>query len=188
MASSGSTRNRRRDGPVPLFLFVAGEDHPKACTGRRLVRRRLAQPLSGEQRPRFPPLLLDPHAAAPLSSADRPLAHHAGLLGIDCSWNRLAQRGGYPGPTWIRSLREHRRLPWLVAANPQHYGRIGELNTAEAFAAALWILGEPERGAELLTTFPGGPNFLEVNRERLARYAAAPDSAGTVAAERALFA
>ena len=188
MRSSGSTRSLSADRPVPLWLLVAGEDHPTACTGRRLLRRHLVLPLSDVRRPRRSPILLDPHAVEPLSPSDRPLARGAGVLGIDCSWNRLAERGGYPeGADWLRRLRTRRRLPWLIAGNPQHYGRVGELNTAEAFAATLEVLGEPERAARIADTFPGGSSFLEINRARLAGYAAAASVDELRAAEARFF-
>jgi len=96
------------------------------------------------------------------------------VLGIDCSWNRLEARGGYPNaPAWLGKVRTRRRLPWLVAANPQHFGRVGELNTAEAFAATLWLLGERDRALSLIEAFPGGTTFLRINSERLADYGAA---------------
>lgn len=188
MRSSGSTPNRPIERPVPLWLLVAGEDHPKACTGRRLLRRRLVLPIAPARRPRHPPLLLDPHAEIPLTPADRAAARLGGVLGVDCSWNRLAERGGYPADaTWLRRLPARRRLPWLLAGNPQHYGRIGELNTAEAFAAALVILGEPERAAEIAGTFAGGPGFLALNEGPLGEYARAQDRAELELAEVAYF-
>jgi pre-rRNA-processing protein TSR3 len=188
MRSSGSTPSPPGDRPVALWLLVAGEDHPKACTGRRLLRRRLVLPLSPERPPKRSPILLDPHAEAPLAPSDRALALEGGVLGIDCSWNRLEARGGYPEAAgWMRRLRERRRLPWLVAANPQHFGRLAELNTAEAFAATLWLLGEPDRATHVIEAFPGGTTFLEINAERLQAYgrAGTPDEVRTV--EAALF-
>jgi pre-rRNA-processing protein TSR3 len=188
MPSSGSTRNPPTERPVPLWLLVAGEDHPKACTGRRLLRRRYVLPLAPARRPRHPPLLLDPRAEAPLTPLDRPAARLGGVLGVDCSWNRLAERGGYPTEaTWLRRLTTRRRLPWLLAGNPQHYGRLGELNTAEAFAAALVILGEPERAITVADTFAGGPGFLALNEGPLAEYARARDRAEVELAEAAFF-
>lgn len=75
-----------------------------------------------------------------------------------------------------------------MAANPQHYGRLSELNTVEAFAAALWVLGERDAARRLLEGFSGGPEFLSVNAERLRAYGAAADGSEIRAAERALFA
>lgn len=168
MPSSGRTPSRSPE-PRVLLLF-AGEDHPKACTGRRLVSLGLAEVQLASPAPRPRPLLLDPHAETPLSAADRPDAERGGLLGVDCSWNALERRGGYPGlAPWLLRLTA-RRLPWLLAANPQHYGRLAELNTAEAVGAALLILGQPERAQVVLGTFRGGDGFLDLNRSLLDGY------------------
>ncbi len=103
---------------------------------------------------------------------------------IDCSWNRLADRRSLrpPGPVAGR-----RRLPFLLAANPQHFGRLGELNTVEAFGAALVVLGWSDQATHLLEGFHGGPALLDVNRERFDRYRIAETAAAIVAAERELW-
>lgn len=80
-----------------------------------------------------------------------------------------------------------RRLPYLLAGNPQHYGRLAELNTAEALAAALWILGEKERAQALLAGFSGGTEFFRINQVYLSRYAACTDGEAIRTAERDLF-
>jgi len=183
MRSSGSTRNPRADAPIRLYLTLAGEDHPRACTGRRLLERGLAQRLPSAGTPN-PPILLDPYANEPLAPGDRPAADRGGLLVVDCSWNRLSERGRFPGAV-PRALR--RRLPILVATNPQHYGRPAQLNTVEAFAAALALLGRRAEAARVLAGFRGSDSFLEVNAERLARYRRAPDGDGIRDAERSLF-
>jgi pre-rRNA-processing protein TSR3 len=174
MRSSGSTPRPSRSVPLSLYLEVTGDDHPKACTGRRLIHRGMARPLRGAGRIHPAPVVLDPYASEPLSAADLPAASRGGLLAVDCSWNRLATRGGFSEPT-LRSIGDgrRRRLPILVAANPQHYGRWGELNTVEALSAALYVLGRPGEAAGLLEGFRGGAGFLEVNRSRLDAYAAA---------------
>jgi pre-rRNA-processing protein TSR3 len=187
MRSSASTLRPPADGPIPLFLRVAGEDHPKACTGRRLLRRGLAQPLPTSGHHRVPAILLDPHATVPLSAADRASAEAGGLLAVDCSWNRLGARGALPGVAGPRDRHAHRRLPFLVAANPQHYGRLAELNTGEALAAGLAVLGRRSEADRLLAVLPGGANFLAINRERIERYAAARGPEEVLAAERELF-
>ncbi|MCI4367073.1 MAG: DUF367 domain-containing protein, partial [Thermoplasmata archaeon] len=81
----------------------------------------------------------------------------------------------------------HRRLPWLVAGNPQHYGRVSELNTAEALGAALYLIGETERARTLLAGFPGGRGFFEVNAVAFGAYLPAEDGTRMIEAERRLF-
>ncbi|HTS33544.1 MAG TPA: DUF367 domain-containing protein [Thermoplasmata archaeon] len=187
MGYSGSTPPRSPEPRLPLFLEVTGDDHPKACTGRRLLHRRLARPVprSGLLRPA--PVVLDPYAREPLSAEDREAARRGGVLAVDCSWNRLADRGRLPEEPRNPRAGRHRRLPILVAANPQHFGRVAELNTVEALSAALYLLGCPAQAAELLEGFRGGPGFLEINQERLAAYSRARDHDAVLALERDLF-
>jgi pre-rRNA-processing protein TSR3 len=188
MPSSGTTRNRSTDGPVRLYLFLAREDHPKACTGRRLLKQGLALPLGGRERAPIAPLLLDPYAAEPLCRADLARAKEHGLLGVDCSWNRLHERNAYPDLIPGGGRRAHRRrLPILLAANPQHFGRVAQLNTAEAFAAALAVLGDQGRAEKLLTVSPGGGGFLSLNELALARYVTCATAEDIRRAERELF-
>ncbi len=169
-------------------MLVVGDDHPKRCTGRRLLHRRLADPYRRTPAWGFPPLVLDPFAPAPLSARDRAIAARGGLLAIDCSWNRLSERGSFgTSERGVPRAGAHRRLPLLLAANPQHYGRVGELNTAEALAAALYLLGEPGSARAMLAGFPGGAAFFEINRERLEAYRRARTAPSVRAEERRLF-
>jgi pre-rRNA-processing protein TSR3 len=82
----------------------------------------------------------------------------------------------------------HRRLPVLVAANPQHYGRLTQLTTVEAFCAALSVLGREAEAERVIEGFAGGSEFLSINRVRLDRYHAASGPDEILAAEKALFA
>jgi len=188
MRSSGSTRKPPPKSALRLFVVLAGEDHPKACTGRRLLRWRRVVRLPREDASSPSPVVLDPYAPTPLSAADLGAAERGGLLAVDCSWNRLASRGTFPGAgSRNRSRGTHRRLPILIAANPQHYGRVAELNTVEALSAALSVLGRVEAAEQLMEGFRGGAEFLEVNRTRLDRYRAAADPVDVAALEKELF-
>jgi pre-rRNA-processing protein TSR3 len=132
-------------------------------------------------------VLLQPHAPLPLSAADLGRARAAGIIGVDCSWNRLGARGGYPPLVAALASSPPRRLPFLLAGNPQHYGRLGELNTAEAFGAALAVLGDSERGRALLAPFAGGEAFFRLNEALLARYAGCATAEEVRVAEREFF-
>ena len=118
--------------------------------------------------------MLDPSAPAPLCRAD----DLTGLVAVDCSWNQTERV--------FQSLRarRRRRLPYLIAANPINYGRPSELTTAEALAAALYILGERRRARTLLDKFKWGPAFLTLNAALLNDYAAAETEAAVLACER----
>jgi pre-rRNA-processing protein TSR3 len=76
----------------------------------------------------------------------------------------------------VHSWRIRRALPFLVAANPVNFGKPCVLSSVEALAAALYIIGEKERAAELLSKVSWGIRFLEVNREPLDLYTSAKDS------------
>jgi pre-rRNA-processing protein TSR3 len=188
MPSSGNTRSRRRSDPVRLYISLAGEDHPKACTGRRLLHRRLAREVRRIEGIAPSPIVLDPYAPDPLGPADEKAAMRGGILAVDCSWNRLTERGRFPGTEpGDRGRGIRRRLPILIATNPQHYGRPAQLNTVEALAAALFLVGRPTEAAHLLEGFSGSDEFLRVNAERFAAYASEHDADGVRAAERRLF-
>lgn len=188
MRSSESTPRPTGSDPVALWLWVAREDHPKACTGRRLIRQGLVREVVSAHVGLEKAVLLDPGAPHPLSREDAVRAHAHGILAVDCSWNRLAERGSYPTTmTWLSRHGHRRRLPWLVATNPQHYGRFGELTTAEAFGAALAVIGEMSPATQLLDGFAGGRAFFEVNGARLASYARAPTGSEITRVEEAQF-
>ncbi len=188
MPSSDSTLSPPAKRSPRLLLRVVGDDDPKVCTGLRLVRFGRARRVGDIGRLHPPPLLLDPHAPLPLSRADARTAREGGILAIDCSWNRLSERAGILGPRRReRGGPVHRRLPYLLAANPQHFGRMGELNTVEALSAALHLLGYREAAAKLLEGFRGGPSFLEVNRVPLARFGAGRTPEEVLTSERSFY-
>jgi len=119
--------------------------------------------------------VLLPGAQQALSPADVKTARRRGLVALDCSWKRLdniVRRLGRRGSM--------RTLPYLIAANPVNFGRPWELSTVEALAAALAIFGEMEQAEDLLKPFAWGLNFLSLNAEPLAAYAAAKNSAGVL--------
>lgn len=187
MPSSRSTLNPFTDPLTPLFVRITGEDHPKACTGRRLLHQGQVTEWKDLDSRGQTPILLDPRALQPLTPLDRPRAEASGLLVVDCSWNRLGRRGGFDPKLKGLGRMPRRRLPWLLAGNPQHYGRVGELNTAEAFAAALDILGDRLRAERVLETFAGGPGFLALNARLLDAYRNARSEEELRSAEREFF-
>ncbi|HVP93948.1 MAG TPA: DUF367 family protein [Methanoregulaceae archaeon] len=151
---------------IPLYAYRDNSCDPRKCTVVKLERAGLVRILHTISRIPRTSLILDPAAEQALSPADKPIKS---LTVLDCSWEVL-DTAAISG----RSLR--RALPFLLAANPVNFGRPWKLNSAEAFAAALIILGEPGQAGELLSKFKWGIRFLEVNEEPLRLYAAARDS------------
>lgn len=164
---------------IRLYAYHAGQCDPKKCTSKKLERLGL---LAFVPRPMSLPagtLLLTPEAERALSRADAERAQRHGLSVLDLSWKVTEKVGGFPSvPKAVG-----RALPYLLAANPVNYGKPFILTSAEALAAALIILGEPDRGWELLSKFAWGEQFLLLNREPLAAYVEAASSAEVVAAQ-----
>ena len=163
---------------MELVVYNARECDPKKCTAMRLHRFGKIQMVF---QPRDLPggaILLDPFAEQALSRGDAEVARKHGLMALDCSWKQIEQISR------LRARMVHRALPYLVAANPTHYGRPTTLSTAEALAAALFILGDEARAKEILGKFKWGPTFLELNREPLEAYTRAKDSTEVVALQR----
>ena len=161
---------------MELHVRYEGDDDPEKCSARKLARFDLAT-LHRSARATPPGIVLDPYADRALSPADGQSddeSRSAGrLVALDCSWETAeAEAFKLDGP--------HRSLPFLVASNPVNYGTPFHLNTVEAFAGALCILGNRDQAEEILGKFRWGHTFLELNDEPLRRYADCPDSAAVV--------
>ncbi len=150
-----------------------GDDDPAKCSARKLARFDLAE-LHRSARATPTGIVLNPFAEQALSPLDG--AGFDALVALDCSWE-TAEREAFD----LRG--HHRALPFLVAANPVNYGTPFQLNTVEAFAGALCILGERAHAERLLSKFRWGHTFLELNAEPLERYAACADSEEVVAVQ-----
>jgi len=157
---------------VDLHVRHEGDDDPEKCTARKLARFEMAALHESASATPYG-VVLNPHAEQALSPAD---ADHANLVVLDCSWETA-------GRAMFEMAGEHRALPFLVAANPVNYGRPFQLNTVEAFAGALCILGERGHAEEILSKFRWGHTFLELNAEPLCRYSECADSAEVVAVQ-----
>ncbi|MCW4039171.1 MAG: DUF367 family protein [Candidatus Bathyarchaeota archaeon] len=149
--------------PIPIFIYDMRQDDPKKCTSRKLVRFHLATAITRSRIPRKA-VVLNPRASKVLLSTDKPIAETGGLLVIDCSWKKVQH-------TWPLPKRGlDRRLPYLVAANPIHYGHVFELSSLEALAASLYILKHEAQARKILSIYKWGPNFLSLNQPLLHEY------------------
>jgi len=156
---------------IPLYAYRDNSCDPRKCTVKKLEKAGFLKIVTKiSQIPRNT-LLLDPTAEQALSPADRFVRS---ITVLDCSWVVLDTGA-------VRSWRIRRALPFLMAANPVNFGKPCKLSSIEAIAAALFILGEKDRSAALLSKVNWGIRFLEVNREPLDLYADAKDSTEIIA-------
>ena len=143
---------------------------PRKCTVKKLEKYGFLKIFNKISKIPRNTLLLDPTAEQALSPADK---YVKSITVLDCSWVVLDTGK-------VRSWRIRRALPFLVAANPVNFGKPCILSSVEALAAALFIIGEKDRAAELLAKVSWGIRFLEVNREPLDLYASAKDSSEVI--------
>lgn len=158
--------------PVQLLVYHAGQDDPRKCTAKKLHRFGFASLQKSVRRLPSHAILLDPFAEKSISQEDAGIAKHYGLVALDCSWKTAEQT--------FQSLEIRmtpRALPFLLAANPVNYGKPFQLSTLEAFAAALYILGEVVQATVILGIYTWGHRFLELNKEPLEEYRQARSSA-----------
>ena len=119
-------------------------------------------------------VVLNPVSEVAFSAADKESVLNSGLVALDCSWNQAekifaASRAG-----------AQRSLPYLLAANPTNTYKPVKLSTAEAIAAALYILGMAEEADDVMSVFKWGHSFITLNREWLDAYAECSTSSEVV--------
>lgn len=151
---------------IPLYAYRDNSCDPRKCTVKKLAQAGMLTILVHIHQIPKATLLLDPTAEQALSPADKNVRS---ITVLDCSWE-VFDSGA------VSRWRRRRALPFLVAANPVNFGRPFQLTSVEAFAAALYILGENDQAEIILSKFGWGLRFLEVNAEPLAEYARAKDS------------
>jgi len=161
-----------------LLVYHANQCDPKKCTGIRLGRMRKAKIVKDMRRIPRSAIVLNPISEIALSPADRAAVVKSGLVALDCSWKQAedifhrARQG------------EQRSLPYLLAANPINTYKPIKLSTAEAMAAAVYILGMKDLAEEIMSIFKWGPSFLILNREWLDAYMSCSTSGEVVAVQK----
>jgi pre-rRNA-processing protein TSR3 len=155
-------------------------DHcdPKRCSGKKLMKIGLMRELAVGQK--HSGVIISPNAKHIVSPADRALMEEFGVAVVECSWARVKE------VPWTKiGGKCERLLPYLVAANSVNYGKPWRLNCVEAIGAAFYICGHPEWAEEVLSHFPYGQSFLDINSSILKRYAACTDEEGIKKTEEA---
>jgi pre-rRNA-processing protein TSR3 len=153
-----------------LYAYDAGQCDPKKCTAKKLARLGLITTIPAIRKIPYKTILLVPIAEKALAPPDRVFTHS--ITVFDCSWKEIASFEA----SLMRMKRKKRALPYLIAVNPVNYGKPFILSSVEAFAAALFILGEKEHAEYLLGKFKWGDEFLRVNEKMLLAYSEAKDS------------
>ena len=161
--------NPTKQRDISLYIYHADQCDPKKCTGKKMSRFDLARLYDRVSKLPRSAILLDPMAEKAISPADDP---GYGIIVLDCSWEEVERIFPELGKLNL----EHRALPFLLAGNPVNFGRPFKLNSAEAFAAALYILGKKEQAKKVLSKFNWGHSFLELNMEPLEEYSKAKNS------------
>jgi len=164
---------------VPLHIIHLDQDDPKKCTARKLARYGYAILHENSHRPPRRGFLLDPASGIILGPDDLPFIERGqALVALDCSWKQLDSS---LGEVKSRSPRlQGRTLPLVLAANPVSWGKPGRLSTVEALATCLMLLGRDKQARKILAPFAWGEQFLILNAEPLAAYAAATNRAELV--------
>lgn len=156
---------------LKLYAYNLRECDPKKCTAGKMARFRLVVEFSDARRIPRGSLLLNPVAEKILSAEDKKFAAR-GITVIDCSWKKSDSIF-----LKVKKIRaEHRALPYLLASNPTNFGKPFMLSSAEALAAALYIIGKSERAVLLLSKFKWGDTFWKLNGELLNAYSKAINS------------
>ena len=161
-----------------LYAYDAGQCDTKKCTAKKLARLGFITAVKTVRRIPYKTVVLVPVAEKALSPADS--MSTTSITVLDCSWKQFSTFDDL----LIRMKRKKRALPYLIAANPVNYGKPFVLSSAEAFAAALFILGAQEQAESLLANFKWGTDFLRLNSDRLQSYSEAIDSTEVVAVQK----
>ncbi len=156
---------------IQLIVYHANEDDPKKCSAKKLHKFGFVKLEKNIRKVPKHAILLNPFAKKSLSKEDIKIAKKNGILAIDCSWKNAENSFEY-----LNQENISRALPFLVAANPVNYGKPFKLTTLEAFASALYILGEKEHAKDILNIYKWAPHFLELNKQPLEEYRRAKNS------------
>ncbi len=162
----------------PLYFYDGKQCDPKKCSGKKLAKFGLATQVKRISNLPGGSIVLVPTAKKVLSIEDKENVLKCGIVVLDLSWKAT----GTDFPKVVRKNRQ-RALPFLVAANPVNYGKPFLLSTAEAFAAALIILGRRGQAESIMSKFKWGKTFLDLNREPLEEYEKAKNSAEVIEAQ-----
>lgn len=154
-----------------IVVYHAEECDRKKCTTVKLGKQGKVKVVTKLNMIPAGGIILDPYSKKALSREDRGTIIEKGLVGLDCSWKRLDKV-----PFRLKTVKNSRSLPFLIAANPTNYGKPCILSTAEAIAASFYIIGFKDIAVDIMSGFKWGPHFLKLNEELLENYSKAKNS------------
>ena len=160
---------------MKVTVYHAEQCDPKKCTSVKLQKQGKIKVVPKLNMLPRGAIILDPFSDKSASPEDREIVENNGIVGLDCSWNRIQKSN-----VMFKGKKYHRSLPFLVAANPTNYGKPCKLSTAEAIAATFYIVGLKDNAVEIMSQFKWGPHFLKLNYELLEAYSRAKTSAEVV--------
>ena len=167
---------------IKVYVYSTKQDDPKKCTAVHMHKLGKATLVYKVGKIPMNSVLLNPFAQKALSVEDLPIMQSKGLVGLDCSWVHAEKTFGLDEARDGKMKQKgrwkfvNRILPYLLAANPINYGKPCKLSTAEAIAAAIYIVGFKKDAQKILDGFKWGHSFFSLNEELLNAYADAKSS------------
>ena len=140
-----------------LFCLHFNECDKKKCTALKLARFNLLKIVSKIKGRNYNAIFLDPFSKKVINDNDREIILKYGLIVVDCSWKKIFNLKNF-------NLKNSRRLPPLIAANPVNYGKVEKLSSVEALAAALYITNFHTYADLILSKFSWGVEFKKLNK------------------------
>ena len=137
---------------MKVTVFHANECDKRKCTAFKMEKQgkcRIVYKI--HQIPRGA-VVLNPFSEKAVSYEDRGLVENKGIVGLDCSWNKVSSSASF-----FSLSKYHRSLPFLIAAT-------------------FYITGFKEEAHHIMDGFKWGHSFIEMNYDLLEAYSSVKTS------------
>ena len=152
-----SMTNQSLHEQVPKLLCLhLNQCDRKKCTALKLKKFGILEIISDIKGKNRNSVILNPLSNKIININDRTIIETYGLMIVDCSWKKIFNLKNL-------NLRNSRKLPSLIAANPVNFGKWEKLSSAEALAAALYITDYSKPADLILSKFSWGAEFKRLN-------------------------
>ncbi|MDR2967290.1 MAG: DUF367 family protein [Methanobacteriaceae archaeon] len=156
---------------MKITIFHANECEKKKCTSYKMEKLGKCKLIYKVNQIPKGAIVLNPFAQKSVSLEDKNVVEKRGIIGLDCSWNKISSSA-----TFFNLTKYHRSLPFLIAASPVNYGSPCKLSTVEAIVATLYITDFKDEAKDIINSFKWGHTFIELNFELLEDYSNAKSS------------